>query len=133
MTSRLVASLEGLQGRKLTPDELHKIQSFQKLYQVDDDDPLLVVLAMMANSQLVLESAPTLLQAEVAKTIEHHRTNLREQAVLISKDLIAVVSQQLRDASAPAKGKHLHMYAACFFGGVVFTGVLQYLFTHHLR
>lgn len=131
--TKLVASLEGLQGRKLTAEEVQKLQAFQKLYEIDDDDPLLVVLAMMANSQLVLESAPALLQAEVSKTIEHHRTNMRDQAVLISKDLIGVITKQVQAANDSQKPARWPVLAGAFGGGMVFMMVLLFVFKIYFR
>lgn len=71
------------------------VQEFQRQYDLDDDDPLNVVLAMMARSQMIIETAPDLLQQKVVETIELHRTNLREQAVLSAKELITDLSALL--------------------------------------
>lgn len=95
----LVTAMEALKKQPLTPDEVNMLQEFQRQFELSDDDPLNVVLAMMARSQMIIESAPDLLQQKVSETIELHRTNLREQAVLTAKEVIADVSRVLLDLS----------------------------------
>ncbi len=111
----LVSAFEALKKQKLTPEEAAMLQEFQRQFSVDDDDPLVVVLAMMARSQLIVETAPTLLQQKVLETIELHRTNLREQAVISAKELIADLSalllRQLKDVSAQWR-QRLYWFAA---------------------
>ena len=91
----LVSNDEALKKQPLTAEEGVMLQAFQHQFGLDDDDPLNVVLAMMARSQMIVETAPTLLQQKVEQTIELHRTNLREQAVLSAKELIADLSALL--------------------------------------
>jgi uncharacterized Fe-S radical SAM superfamily protein PflX len=91
----LISNVEALKKQPLTAEEVAMLQEFQRQFNMDDDDPLNVVLAMMARSQMIVETAPTLLQQKVEQTIELHRTNLREQAVLSAKELIADLSALL--------------------------------------
>lgn len=91
----LVSNVEALKKQPLTAEEVAMLQEYQRQFHLDDDDPLNVVLAMMARSQMIVETAPTLLQQKVEQTIELHRTNLREQAVLSAKELIADLSALL--------------------------------------
>lgn len=116
----LVSTIESLQGKPLTPEEVATLGKFQKHFDIDDDDPLMVVMALMARSQLILESAPAVLQQKVNETIELHRGALRDQAVLVAKDLINVIVTQIQAADANWKvrwGK----YALSFGCGVVLT------------
>lgn len=91
----LISAVEALKKQPLTADELTMLQEFQRQFDLDDEDPLNVVLAMMARSQMIIETAPDLLQQKVVETIELHRTNLREQAVLSAKELITDLSALL--------------------------------------
>ncbi len=95
MSLSLISALEALKKQPLTAEEAAMVQEFQRQFDLDDDDPLNVVLAMMARSQMIIETAPDLLQQKVVETIELHRTNLREQAVLSAKELITDLSALL--------------------------------------
>ncbi len=91
----LVATVQTLLKRNLSTDEVQTLNAFQKQFELDDDDPLLVVLSMMACTQIIAEAAPALLQQKVDQTIELHRTALREQAVLVAKDLVGVLTEKV--------------------------------------
>lgn len=127
----LITTIEALQKRPLTADESTTIKNFQKAFDIEDDDPLIVVLALMSRSQLILESMPTLLQQKSSETIELHRTVLRDQSVLIAKELISDVSQHIDVANRAFKAR-LIRYVGCFVGGGVFTAGLFLLWTSHL-
>ena len=95
MSQSLVAAVEALKKQPLKPDEVEMLAAFQKQFNLDDDDPINVVLAMMAHSQMIIGTAPTLLQQKVEETIELHRTNLRTQAVLVAKELVSELAPVL--------------------------------------
>ena len=120
----LSSIVESLQKRPLTPEESASLNEFQQEFDIDDDDPLLVVLAMMARSQLIVETAPKVLQQKVNETIELHRTVLREQALLIAKELIQELSQQIQRANAGWKKQWLSFFLV-FVGGAFFAFVLM--------
>jgi hypothetical protein len=92
MNMSLASRVEAIKKQPLTNEERDALQEFQRIYQVDDEDPLGVVLALMFRSQMILESAPSQLQQKVMETIELHRTNLREQATITAKELISDVA-----------------------------------------
>ncbi|WP_304350780.1 hypothetical protein [Comamonas testosteroni] len=91
----LVTTLEALQKSPLSAEDANKVREFQNQFQIDDEDPLVVVLALMMKSQLIIDSAPDLLQQKVIETIELHKTNLREQAVLSAKELVSDIAATL--------------------------------------
>lgn len=91
----LVTSVEAIYKRPLTTGEVQQLSDFQRQFEVADDDPVIVVLAMLAHAQVSLDAAPKLLQQKVDETIELHRIALREQAVIVAKDLIGDVAKQL--------------------------------------
>lgn len=128
----LAQTVEALQKRPLTPEELTTLNEFQQFFSVSDDDPLLVALAMMARSQLILESAPALLQQKVEETIELHRMALREQAVLIAKELIGDLVTQIK--AQEKRGAALWLrYGAYFVAGMGSMGILILVIRHFLR
>lgn len=92
---RLASTIEALQKRPLTTAELATLNEFQRTFEIDDDDPLVVVLAMMARTQIAVDSVPNILQQKVDETIELHRTVLREQSTLIAKELLQDIYVQI--------------------------------------
>jgi hypothetical protein len=121
----LVSTVEALQKRPCTPEEISNLAELQNLYRISDDDPLIVVLALMARSQLMVGTLPDLLQQKAIETIELHRTVLREQSVLISKELITTIAQNIQSMSVGWKVGWIR-YASFFVAGMV-TSALVFL------
>lgn len=115
----LVSAVEALQRRPLTQEERTNLADLQSIHHIHDDDPLIVVLALMARSQLLVGTLPELLQQKAIETIELHRTTLREQSVLISKELISTVAQNIQAANLGWR-VGLVRYAMCFVAGMIF-------------
>lgn len=126
----LVLTMEALMKRKLTADEVGQLADFQSMFKVQDDDPLLVVLAMMARAQIITETIPNLLQQKALETIELHRTVMREQSVLMSKELIDTIAKNIRSASLELKSEKLSWrsswvrYSVCFIGGMILAAAI---------
>ena len=118
--SRLVSTLEALMKRPLTPEEIGNMAEFQSMNGNHDTDPLLVVLAMMAKNQLIVEALPELLQQKALETIELHRQTLRDQSTLIAKDLITAIAQNIESAAITRWIR----YTGCFVGGAVFAALM---------
>lgn len=124
----LITAMEALKKQPLTPEEVKMLQEFQRQFDLDDDDPLNVVLAMMARSQIIIETAPELLQQKVVETIELHRTNLRDQAILTAKEVISDISrlllaQQRNDTSNLSVIWRQRMYGFCAGAATMFVGM----------
>ena len=66
----LVSIVEKLQNKPLSADDAKALNEFQRTFNIDDDDPLMVVLAMMARSQILVESVPNLLQQKTKEIID---------------------------------------------------------------
>ena len=119
----LVTSVEALLKRKLTPEEVANMAELQTFYKIYDDDPLLIVVAMMARTQIIAETLPNLLQQKVNETIELHRTLMREQSILMSKELIATIAEQIKVANMGLHSTKIGWrsgwirYAGCVVGG----------------
>lgn len=133
----LVKNVESILGRTLSPEEVTNLANFQRFHNVDDDDPLIVVLALMAKSQLMLESLPNLLQQKAVETIELHQQTLREQSTLIAKELITTVAQNIEAANRLEAAKRLKeakldwrlrglAYAGIFIAGAIVALALRY-------
>lgn len=91
----LISTLEKLKQAPLSAEETKIIKEFQSQFQIDDDDPLVVIVAIMMQSQLIIATAPDLLRQKVIETIELHKTNLREQAVLSAKEIVGDIAATL--------------------------------------
>jgi hypothetical protein len=129
----LISIVQSLQKTPLTAEQVESLNEFQRVFDIGEDDPLLVVLAMMSKSQLVLESAPQLLQQKVDATIELHRVALREQAVAISKELITDLSKHIYSFGTNTRKRWL-TYFAFYLGGVVSAcamfALVRYIVSH---
>jgi len=124
----LVSIVEKLQNKPLSADEAKALNEFQRTFNIDDDDPLMVVLAMMARSQILVESVPSLLQQKTKEIIELHSTVLREQAVVISKELIADVATKIKEETAKEDRKKKWLdHFGFFVGGFVFAAGVYFL------
>lgn len=114
----LVANIEALMKRKLTAEETAKLADFQSVFKIADDDPIIVVLGMMAMNQMVAEQLPERLKKHAIETIELHRIVLQEQSVLMSKELIATIAGQVRLAGLGVQAAWIR-YAGFFAAGLV--------------
>lgn len=122
----LESIIESLQKRSLTKEEATSIGEFKSHFNIDDEDPLVVVLALMARSQLILESMPNALEKKANETIELHRMALRDQSVLIAKELISVLAENLDKKNIKHSINWL-LYAGLFVGGSMFTLMIKLL------
>lgn len=121
----LITTIEALQKRPVTAEETAHLHEFQRHFAIDDDDPLIVVLAMMARSQNILDAVPKLLQQKVSETIEMHQQVLRKQAIIVSQELISDVANLIREASQPLK--RMWLWYTGFFVGGIFTSALLFV------
>lgn len=127
----LTKAIETLNKRPLTADEATRLTEFQRLYSIDDDDPLIVVLALMAQSQLLLQEAPNLLQQKVLETIELHRTLLRDQAAGIAKELIQTLAGRIQESSRAWQMRWVRYL--CFYLGGAISMALLIMAARHLQ
>lgn len=95
--------MESLQNRPLTTEERDALHRFMDQYEINDDDPLIVVLAMMARNQMMLDGLPEVLQQKAIAMIELHQQTLREQSTLIAKELIVSISNIVAETAVGRK------------------------------
>jgi hypothetical protein len=128
--SQLLENIKLLVGRELDPKEIASYTKFQQLNQIDDGDPLITVLALMARSHLMMDTLPEQLADTARKTIELHQQTLREQSTLIAKDLVQSVAQSIQAAAQAAQAADTSWktrwirYGVAFGAGSVATAVL---------
>ncbi|CAG0992589.1 hypothetical protein RHDC4_02605 [Rhodocyclaceae bacterium] len=125
----LADTMEQLYNRPLTAEERTVAHRFQDMFEVADGDPLIVVIAMMAKSQMVAETLPDLLLQKAKETIELHQQTLRDQSTLIAKELIVSVGNL---AAETAVGRKLRVawIALAFTGGFILGGLVVRLLLH---
>jgi hypothetical protein len=125
----LLHNVSILLGRDLTTEEITCLSNFQRINQIDDSDPLITVLALMARSHLILETLPTQLQQTARETIDLHQRTLREQSTLIAKELVLTVAQDIQAAHTDWKTRWIR-YGFAYAAGAVTAAV--FIETIHL-
>ncbi len=118
----LADTIESLEGRKLTGPERDALHRFENTYDIAEDDPLIVVLAMMAKNQLTAEQLPDLMQQKAKETIELHQQTLREQSTLIAKELVVSIGNMVAGSAVGFKLR-VAQFAGCFMGGFILGGL----------
>jgi hypothetical protein len=103
---RLTKIVEELQQRPLTQDEHGILKQFQEQFDIDDDDPITVVLAIMLANKITLDSIPKSFFDQTTNTIELHQQLLRDQSILISKEIISTVSTNILAGAEKMKSAH---------------------------
>lgn len=121
----LVNTIAALRKAPVSAEEAAHFNAFQKHFDIDGDDPLIVVLAMMANSQTILEQVPELLQQKSKEMIELHQIVLRKQAGVIANELITDVAALVQQATKPWRTMWI-WFAACFGAGLITAAALFY-------
>ena len=96
--SRLAECMQVLHGSELTVEEKNSLLRFQDMYEIGDDDPLVVVMAMLGENQMMLESTSDIIFQKAIETIELHQQTLSEQSTLIAKELIVTLSDNIKAA-----------------------------------
>jgi len=126
----LIKTIETLEGRTLSDVERNSLRKFELMFEIGEDDPLNIVLAMMAKNQLKADQLPELLQQKAKETIELHQQTLREQSTLIAKELVVSIGNMLVDTiatqlagSAVGKRMRLLQWSCCLMGGFIFGGL----------
>ena len=125
----LPETMAALTGRALTESERDSLYRFEKQFEINEDDPLIIVLAMMAKNQLTAEQLPDLLQQKTKEIIEVHAQTLREQSTLIAKELVVTVGNIIA-TSAGGHKLRVTQYAGLFMAGFILGGLCVKLFLH---
>lgn len=118
----LIQTVATLVGRELTTEEITSLANFQRLEGIDDSDPLITVLALMAKSHMIMETLPEKLQKAAVDTIDLHQRTLREQSTILAKDLIVTVLQDLKSAQSDWKSRWM-TNMAWFVAGSLLTAI----------
>lgn len=92
-------------GRILTDEERHMLMVLRDQYGYNDDDPLVVVLAMTGAIKIMAEEIPGKLAAAARETIELHQQTLRNQSMIVARDVVASVAEIIHSASRSRKDR----------------------------
>ena len=125
----LTSSVEALMSRKLTTEESVNLASFQRSHDMDDSDPLIIVLAMMAKNGLIAESIPNLLQQKAMEMITLHEQTLIKQSAYIAKELIATISKEVVSTNEAWKARWLR-YGSFFVAGALCMEFVSFIIKH---
>lgn len=92
------SSVERIVGRSLTKDELQMLIRLRDDWGYNNDDPLVVVLALMGGLSLIANDIPARIQAASDNIIETHATVLRSQSNLIAKEMVGTIAELVHNA-----------------------------------
>lgn len=116
--------------RQLTLEEVNSLVNFQNSYEIDDSDPLAVVLALVGANTLLISSLPNLLQQKADETIELHRRTLMDQSTIIAKELIVTISKNIAHENASLKIRGAWFLGGSLLGCVISAIVILRFFSH---
>lgn len=120
-------SIAELLNRSLTVEEITGLNNFKGRYDIDDSDPLAIVLALVGANTVLMNSMPNLLQQKASETIELHRTTLREQSTIIAKELIGTLSSNISGANASYKALAFWFSCGTVFGAFLTLFIMRWL------
>lgn len=124
----LADNLETLFARPLTPEERSAVHRLENQFELAEDDPLNVVLAMMAKNQMLIDDLPERLRQKALEAIELHQQTLREQSTLIAKELIVSVANLVAE-SAVGRKLRIAWVGLAFTSGFIVGGlVVRFIF-----
>ncbi|MDR5791749.1 hypothetical protein P9281_34950 [Caballeronia sp. LP003] len=87
-SSGLIVAVEKLVGRALSKDEAIYWQRIQDTYGIADDDPLVMVVVLLAVHQHLFNGLPAQIGEATERAITIHRTTLEDQATIVAKGLL---------------------------------------------
>ena len=96
-----------LVGRELRPDERQMLLNLRDQYGYDDSDPLVVVLAMMGAYTIVAKEIPDKIREASKSIIETHALVLREQSMVVAKDLVGSIASTIHSEGRKRKDRWL--------------------------
>jgi hypothetical protein len=87
-SSGLITAVEKLIGRSASKDEAIYWQRIQDTYGVSDDDPLVMVVVLLAVHQHLFNDLPAKINDATDRALTIHRTTLEDQATIVAKGLL---------------------------------------------
>lgn len=105
MKSGLVAIVERLLQRPLSGTEVQHWNSIQDQYGIADDDPLVIVLTLLALHQHLFNDLPKKVIEATEKAIAIHRTTLDDQATIVAKGMLVKLAPMFVEAAKEARGQ----------------------------
>ncbi|MBN9424491.1 MAG: hypothetical protein BGO63_11325 [Candidatus Accumulibacter sp. 66-26] len=119
----LVDAIKSLLGRDLSEADMKDIAQYQKVFEISDEDPIVVVLAIISAYRIAIQSMLDEWEKKIMLLIELHRQTLQEQSSFVAKDLIITVGNLVASTNIGVKYRRA-MMAAMFFGGMFAGGVV---------
>lgn len=126
----LEATIMRIVGHELTAGDREMLIMLRDQYGIDDGDPMVVALAMTGAVKVMVDQIPEMIAKESEKITELHITGLRNQSILIAKDLVGVIAGQIHAASRTRRGR---LVDAAIGGLVGVTATLIFGFVIYLK
>lgn len=126
------AAIARIVGRDLTEDERQLLIALRDQYGYDDDDPLVVVLAMTGAVKVMMDDLPERLKKTSEQLTELHQLTLKNHTAMIAKELVGIVAEHIHAAGRTRKGRLIDAalggLSAVFIALIV--GVWMYIRSH---
>jgi hypothetical protein len=126
------AAVARIVGRDLTEDDRQLLIAVRDQYGYDDDDPLVVVLAMTGALKIMMDELPERLKKASEHLTEVHQITLKNQSAIIAKDLVGIVAEHIHAAGRTRKGRLIDaaLGAAGVLAFALLVGVVMYIRSH---
>ncbi|WP_434716324.1 hypothetical protein [Paraburkholderia sp. A3RO-2L] len=107
-SSGLIQAVEKLVGRALSKDEAIYWQRIQDTYGISDDDPLVMVVVLLAVHQHLFNDLPAKISEATERAITIHRTTLEDQATIVAKGMLEKLTPMfVKAVNEAGKGRAL--------------------------
>ncbi|MET3122302.1 hypothetical protein AAKU67_001896 [Oxalobacteraceae bacterium GrIS 2.11] len=116
--------------RDFLPQDHTQINYFQNHFGIEKDSTLMLLFVIWIRDRRAIEKLPEMLEQKARVTIELHQQTLRDQSVLISKELIGVIATQIKSNNNGTQDK-LFVFSCGAAAGVIFCTIL--LFLHFMK
>lgn len=118
-------------GRALTEEERQILIHLREQYGYDDGDPVVVVLSMFGAIKIIADEIPSRIKAASEAVIEMHITGLREQSMLVAREVVGHVAGLIHAAGRSRKGRLIDMAVGGVFGALVAALVVTMALRHN--
>jgi hypothetical protein len=98
-------AIASIVGRPLTDADRQMLIRLRDQYGYDDNDPLVVVLAMTGAIKIMAEEIPEKIRAASKETTELHMAVLRDQSMLVARDVVGSVAGLIHTAGRTKKDR----------------------------
>lgn len=120
------SAIEGLIGRELNQEERQMILRLRDQYGYSDDDPLVIILALTGAIKIIAEDIPAKIVQASEKATELHLQTLREQSMMVARDMVGQVAGLIHTAGRSRKDRVVDGIVGGIAGMILMIGMLGF-------